>query len=79
MHHGPSNLGAVRHAALMERCRQVLGAQFLPVYEYLKAARLSSVAEKEVMHNLESLVGRTRLNDCMCVDELIFIEQMSEG
>ena len=78
---GPNNnLGAVRHAALQERCRQALGELFLPVYEYLRVARDPSALadEKEVRTKLQQLVGRERVNDCMCVDELIFTEQMTD-
>jgi len=34
-----TNLGAVRHAALRERCSQLLGDLFPPVYQYLRGAR----------------------------------------
>lgn len=74
---GPQmNLGAVRHAALQERCRQVLGELFPTVYEYLRDARQRLADEKEVRVRLQAIVGRDRLNECMCVDELIFTEQM---
>ena len=68
------NLSAVRQQALHERCRQALGDLFPPVYEYLRQARQSNTENKEVNRNLMGIVGRDRLNDCMCVDELIFIE-----
>ena len=32
--------------------------------------------EKDVRRRLLSIVGKERVNDCMCVDELIFIESM---
>ena len=68
---------ATRHGALRERCQDVLGDLFPPVYQYLSGARQAMADEKEVRRTLLSLVGRDRVNDCMCVDELIFIEQMS--
>jgi hypothetical protein len=71
---GGGAFGAVRHAALKERCRQLLGDVFEPVYQYLRGARKGSVDDKEVRRTLLSIVGPKRLNDCMCVDELIFIE-----
>lgn len=71
---GGNILGAVRRAALQERCRQLLGESFPPVYEYLKRARAEEANEKDVRRALLSLVGSKCLNDCMCVDELIFIE-----
>ena len=73
----PTTLGAVRHAALQERCRQALGDLFPPVYEYLSGARASMTEEKDVRRALLSIVGKERVNDCMCVDELIFIESMT--
>jgi hypothetical protein len=69
------SLGAVRHAALQERCRQALGDLFPSVYSYLSRARSEMAEEREVRKTLQSLVGPHRLNDCMCVDELVFTEQ----
>jgi hypothetical protein len=66
-----------RFAAGQERCRQQLGELFGPVYDYLKRARTNLAEERDVRINLQSIVGRDRLNDCMCVDELIFTEQMN--
>jgi len=63
-----------RHSALQERCRAKLGDLFDPVYDFLRHARGTDTDEKEVRRTLLSLVGRDRVNDCMCVDELIFVE-----
>jgi len=52
----------------------LLGDVFEPVYQYLRGARKGSVDDKEVRRTLLSIVGPKRLNDCMCEDELIFIE-----
>lgn len=71
----PPNLKSVRHAALQERCRQALGDLFPPVYSYLREARQNNCSEKEVRKELQALVGRDRLNDCLCVDELVYTEQ----
>ena len=71
---GPRSLGNMRHAALQEKCRQLLGEAFPPVYDYLRTARANEAEEKDVRRTLLSLVGPKRLNDCMCVDELIFVE-----
>ena len=68
-------LSSVRIAALQERCRQALGELFPPVYSYLRQARGSEADEREVRKALQGLVGANRLNDCMCVDELVFTEQ----
>ena len=67
-------LGAVRHAALQERCRQALGDLFPAVHQYLSEARRGMAEERDVRKNLQAIVGRDRLNDCMCVDELVFVE-----
>ena len=64
----------MRHAALQERCRQALGDLFPAVYEYLSEARRRMADERDVRKNLQAIVGRDRLNDCMCVDELVFTE-----
>ena len=58
-----------------ERCEQTLGELFPPVHAYLRQARSSQADENEVRKTLLSLVGKERLPDCMCVDELVFIEQ----
>ena len=71
----PSASGA-RHAALQERCRQALGPLFTPVYSYLREARGREAGHDEVNRTLLSIVGKDRLGDCMCVDELVFIEQV---
>ncbi len=71
-----TSMGGMRHAALQERCRQALGDLFIPVYSYLRAARAEEAEEREVRKKLLTLVGRECLNDCMCVDELIFTEQL---
>ena len=52
------------------------GELFPPVYTYLREARASMAEEKDVRRRLLSIVGKERVNDCMCVDELIFIESM---
>ena len=70
-----------RQAALRERCHQALGDLFLPVYDYLKQAREMQAREEglnenDVRRSLLQLVGSERLNECMCVDELIFTESM---
>ena len=65
----------MRHAALQERCRQALGDAFPPVYAYLREARSNDRSEKEVRKNLLEIVGKDRLNDCLCVDELVYTEQ----
>jgi len=68
--------GGMRHAALQERCRQALGDLFPPVYAYLRQARSEEADEKDVRKKLLLLVGQGRLNDCMCVDELVFTESV---
>ena len=65
-----------RQAALRERCHQALGDLFPPVYGYLKQAREEGANENDVRRSLLQLVGGERLNECMCVDELIFTESM---
>ena len=71
-----STLTQVRIDALKERCRQALGARFPPVYEYLRRARADELDNGAVRIALGELVGRDRINDCMCVDELIFMENV---
>jgi hypothetical protein len=61
---------------LTDKCRETLGDLFPPVYAYLKKARGEGVPEKEVRRQLSGLVGRERLNDCFCVDQLVFTEEM---
>ena len=57
------------------------GSVAWPVAELLEAEARDPSAladEKEVRTKLQQLVGRERVNDCMCVDELIFTEQMTD-
>lgn len=61
---------------LTDKCRETLGELFPPVYAYLKKARGEAVPEDKVRKHLSGLVGRERLNDCFCVDQLVFTEEM---
>jgi hypothetical protein len=70
----PSVAPMTRREALHERCWQALGDLFPPVYDYLKEARAREATERDVRENLLEIVGRDRVNSCMCVDELIFVE-----
>ena len=58
-----------------EAASNKLGDLFPPVYSYLREARQNNCSEKEVRKELQALVGRDRLNDCLCVDELVYTEQ----
>ncbi|KAL3906991.1 MAG: hypothetical protein SGPRY_010343 [Prymnesium sp.] len=72
---GSTSKRARQHTALQERCYMTLGDSFLPVYQYLRHARDTHADEGEVRRNLKMIVGQERVKDCMCVDELVFIEQ----
>ena len=63
--------------ALKQRCADALGGDFGAVYSYLKRARQQNEADGAVRRNLLSIVGSSRLNDCMWVDQLIFKEELA--
>ena len=63
--------------ALKQRCADALGGDFSAVYSYLKRARQQNEADGAVRRNLLSIVGSSRLNDCMWVDQLIFKEELA--
>eukprot|EP00043_Microstomoeca_roanoka_P013672 m.134330 g.134330 ORF g.134330 m.134330 type:complete len:1026 (+) comp15818_c0_seq2:182-3259(+) len=69
--HDPDPIRTQRMAQLRKEGQRLLGSQFVPVYNYLKAARLKRLEETEIRKELEKMA---EYRNCFVVDQLVYME-----
>ncbi|EAR85756.2 Serine/Threonine kinase domain protein (macronuclear) [Tetrahymena thermophila SB210] len=69
------NLNQSKLISLRKKCQQSLGDHFDKVYDIIQKSNQQNIKDQKMLQMLVDIVGKSKINDCFEVEQLIFIEE----